>query len=500
MLTPGDLIETPDFPLGNLTVSPSRRLVIRDEQTHLLEPRMMQVLVLLAQNRGQVVSRQRLFDDVWGVPVGEDSLNRAVAGVRKGLELDPEGLMLETIPRSGYCLHVKVEDPGAAPSISRRLVIAGGVGALLIATAGGMVGLSRTAARQREAAELREQGRQRLRESLPIANDRAIEIFERAVDLDQDEAEGWGLLALAYRHRVEYGGADVVTQSMQASERAARRALALDPNEGAALTALATLRPEFGDWLSVERQLLTALERDPDCIPALASLGLIFQSVGRVRDGFEVNDRAAKLDPFNVTTEYRSALKNWILGDVAAADRVLGRALSVWPRHSVFWNTRIVIYAFSGRPRAAREFFDNAPRPTGYSEESGRKWRVALDAIEAKGTPRLASLREELVGVSSSSRLFAVHGVMALSTVGLIDEAFDLAYGYYRGTGPFASTFTRDDGLKLNDMNWRRTMMLFTPGCKDMRADPRFMDLCRDIGLVDYWDKSGTRPDRFLFA
>ena len=44
----------------------------------------MQVLVVLADAAGQVVTRETLFNRCWGgVYVGDDSLNRAVAAVRK---------------------------------------------------------------------------------------------------------------------------------------------------------------------------------------------------------------------------------------------------------------------------------------------------------------------------------------------------------------------------------------------------------------------------------
>ena len=33
-----------------------------------------------------------------------------------------------------------------------------------------------------------------------------------------------------------------------------------------------------------------------------------------------------------------------------------------------------------------------------------------------------------------------------------------------------------------------------------LRDDPRFMDLMKDIGLVGYWNATGTEPDPFLFT
>lgn len=500
MLTPGDLIEQPDFALGSLTISPSRRMVLKADESRLLEPRMMQVLVLLARDPGQVVSRQRLFDEVWGVPVGEDSLNRAVAGVRKALELDSDRLSLETIPRTGYRLDIAIEDDAAGGGIDRRWLIGGSVAAVA-ALGAAVFGLrNHPSASELEAASLREQGQQIIREALATRTDEAVKLLERATGLDPENAHGWGLLAFAYRDRGEGGNPDVVTQSIQRSERAATKALAIDPHEGAALAALALLRPEFGDWLNVERKLLAGLQVAPNSVELLTALGLIYQSVGRARDGFIVNDKAVRIDPMSVTAQFRSALKNWILGDLPKADQVLGRALSVWPSHPIFWNTRLIVYAYSNRPAAALEFVESQTRPASLTQEFIDRWLIIIRALLARTPAEKARTRANLVEVAASTRSFASNGMMAFSSLGMLDEAFDLAYGYYRGTGDFATAFAKREGLPVNDMNWRRTMMLFTPPCAAMRKDPRFMQLAQDIGLADYWEKSGTKPDPFFFV
>ena len=71
-----------------------------------------------ARNPGRIMSRDELFDAVWpDVTVTEDSIAQCVREVRRAIG-DPEGRVLRTIVKRGYCLDVKVERgrPAAAPA------------------------------------------------------------------------------------------------------------------------------------------------------------------------------------------------------------------------------------------------------------------------------------------------------------------------------------------------------------------------------------------------
>jgi len=69
-----------------------------------LEPRVMRVLVYLAEHRGEVVSRQELEDQVWtGMVVGYDALTNTITKLRKAFgDSSAEPRFIETIPKSGY--------------------------------------------------------------------------------------------------------------------------------------------------------------------------------------------------------------------------------------------------------------------------------------------------------------------------------------------------------------------------------------------------------------
>ncbi|MGH6878978.1 MAG: winged helix-turn-helix domain-containing protein [Rhizomicrobium sp.] len=115
---PTALAQESDFAVGNLSVSPSRLEVCAGEKRETIQPRVMQVLTLLARRRGEVVSRDDLIALCWGGrSVSEDAINRSIAGVRR-LADSSGAFSIATVRRVGYRLEQTAQDtPDAAPPI-----------------------------------------------------------------------------------------------------------------------------------------------------------------------------------------------------------------------------------------------------------------------------------------------------------------------------------------------------------------------------------------------
>lgn len=99
------------FRLGEWWVEPSLNRLTRGGNAVRLEPKMMDVLVLLARNAGQVVTKAELEAAVWpGVFISDSVLTRAVAGLRRAFGDDAQApRVIETIAKRGYRLVVDVE-------------------------------------------------------------------------------------------------------------------------------------------------------------------------------------------------------------------------------------------------------------------------------------------------------------------------------------------------------------------------------------------------------
>ncbi len=101
------------FLVGEWLVEPElNRISLGDTATQ-VEPRVMALLVSLAEQPGSVVSRDDLLEKVWNdVVVTEESLTRSVSNLRQLFGDDPrKPLYVETIRKRGYRLVAAVANP-----------------------------------------------------------------------------------------------------------------------------------------------------------------------------------------------------------------------------------------------------------------------------------------------------------------------------------------------------------------------------------------------------
>lgn len=112
---------------GNVVLDLSRGCVRDSSGAEIaLRPKSLDLLLMLARNRGRVLSRDELFDAVWpNVTVTEDSIGQCVREVRRAIG-DPEGRLLRTIIKRGYCLDVEVGSETSTVATARAPAVSTG--------------------------------------------------------------------------------------------------------------------------------------------------------------------------------------------------------------------------------------------------------------------------------------------------------------------------------------------------------------------------------------
>ena len=151
MVTSSNMEPTTPFQVGDWTVDPESGRLQKEGEEVKLEPKVMEVLVFLADHSGKVVSREALEAKAWaGMVVGYDAVASSIIKLRKALGDDSRNPhYIETISKKGYRLIAPVshrtseaEAPAAFDSasaelppkinINRRNIIAAGIAIIII--------------------------------------------------------------------------------------------------------------------------------------------------------------------------------------------------------------------------------------------------------------------------------------------------------------------------------------------------------------------------------
>jgi DNA-binding winged helix-turn-helix (wHTH) protein/TolB-like protein/Tfp pilus assembly protein PilF len=104
--------------IGDWWADPATNELGRAGETQRIEPKVMEVLMVLASRPGAVVSREELLSLVWpGVVVGDEALTQSIIKLRRALGDNPRSpVYVETISKRGYRLVAPVGSVGAAPA------------------------------------------------------------------------------------------------------------------------------------------------------------------------------------------------------------------------------------------------------------------------------------------------------------------------------------------------------------------------------------------------
>jgi Tol biopolymer transport system component/DNA-binding winged helix-turn-helix (wHTH) protein len=105
------------YEFGPFRLDPTQRLLLREGQPIPLPPRVMDVLLVLVESRGQVLSKDELMRRVWPETfVEEGNLGQNIFLIRKVLGSADEGQdYIRTLPKRGYCFVAEVKEVRERP-------------------------------------------------------------------------------------------------------------------------------------------------------------------------------------------------------------------------------------------------------------------------------------------------------------------------------------------------------------------------------------------------
>ena len=98
------------FRIGDFTVDADDNTVSTTGQQRHIEPKAMQVLLVLVSRANKTVDRQELLKSVWGDRVVVDeALTRVISQLRLAFQDNKSRSLIQTVPKKGYRLNAQVE-------------------------------------------------------------------------------------------------------------------------------------------------------------------------------------------------------------------------------------------------------------------------------------------------------------------------------------------------------------------------------------------------------
>ena len=288
----------------------------------------------------------------------------------------------------------------------------------------------------------------------------AIEQMKQAVAIDPDFANGWRALAGAYanaRYVIPERSEEWEAKLEEASSRADKLFLERFPDSNLALTIAAS---QSGDRMEVERLYNKALVVAPKNDDTNNAYGWFLNTVGRPNEGIDYFKRMVRLEPLAAWAYSQLGFTYDLIGNLDAAAMTFKKAKELTSDPTFFY-TGLMVLAMEEKNRALTDK---------YLLLSGDK---VMHTLLDKPEEAVAELRLLLTDPAYKNPTRR--------------EPIAVWASYY-GEYELALQIFRDLPSGFSSSVWR-------PIHKGMRRLPGFKEYVKEIGLVDYWRKSGNWGD-----
>lgn len=384
-----------------------------------LQIRTFEVLQLLLENAGNVVTKEDFFEKIWqGAFVEDNNLTVAVAQIRKVLGESDGNKFIETVPKKGYRFVANVEkivnekhgqnfkkfsaaneivsenlpvklveesNRSVSNSFSRRKILIPAALILLIFSIGTFWQYNRlthepVTTENPEAFQLYLEGRQNLTKSATKDLEKAIENFTAAAVKDSSFVEARSALATAH---VKHGLALYAARGLSASRRSfplakenALETLKLKSNSDEALAALAFVNSRYEyDWQSAETNFKKALEANPKNALAHRWFGEFLHQSGRFDEGFVQQQKALALEPDSAQILGEIAWGNYLARRFDEAEKYSKKSLQIDNDHASTLYNLSEINEQKGNLKEAVELWKEAMM----IESAARRWIANIE-------------------------------------------------------------------------------------------------------------------------
>jgi TolB-like protein len=324
--------------------------------------------------------------------------------------------------------------------------------------------------------------------------DKAIEYFQQALARDPKFARAYAMISLA---QITLGNLDRPAEHIAAAERAARQALALDPNLAIGHIALAAVNSVPGHYLEMEVHRRAAVSLAPNDAFIRAVSAILLPSKGHLKQGLEETGKAYALAPANPMVVAYLALMHAQAGHDLEAARYADAAVDLgYPKDA--WGLPVTYELIALRAKRYADAADIVTKTLDVREpDRARTAEVARLAYAA-----LADPGQRNAAIAAGDRLYPKSGTAAAAGATHTDLGLCVISSYY-----YALMAANDVAYGLNNQcldgwvpgevpaSWPSPITWFIPELRAFRQDSRFQALATRVGWMEYWQQYGPPDD-----
>jgi TolB-like protein/DNA-binding winged helix-turn-helix (wHTH) protein len=323
-----------------------------------------------------------------------------------------------------------------------------------------------------EAYQLYLRGRYSWNQRTPVGTKKSIEFFQQATEKDPKFALAYAGLADAYNFS-NILGVLAPKESSPLAKTAAIEALRLDPQLAEAHTALGLVKSHYDfDFPGAQREFLKAIELNPNYANAhLFYAGGYLTPMARHEEAIAEMKKALELDPLSLPL-------NNMMGNTYLWAGDYEKSLQQFQRTIELDSTFPLVHFF----------FANLLCEMGRYEEAiqeNQKGELLLGESQEQASAAAEEFRKALQA-GGSKGYWQKHLDLTLKEYEQVGTAYFPAIGL---AGAYARVDDKENAFRWLEKSYQEkeggsiTLVRWLPDFKSLRADPRFADLLRRMGL-----------------
>lgn len=306
-----------------------------------------------------------------------------------------------------------------------------------------------------------------------VSDSELVNLFAKVVQRAPRFAPAWGKLAIIDANAADNArnaNGSIPPKALDRARAAIAQTRKLDPHSGKALLAEGIL---VGNLIKALPIFDRAVEAEPQTYQIRTLRSYSLQSVGRNQAAVDDAAEAVELNPLSPSPQARYIAALTYDGRFSQVRSELDKALKTWPNSHELLGAAYSFHYRYGDPKVAEQLMPRVLDSSDADMQPARKIIAArIDPTPAKIETAVAIMRD----AEQDQPQFGNYYLLAAGMFGRTDEVFAL----------------------LSDPRFKpyiESEILFRPDFAHVRADPRFMQVAAELGLVSYWRTSGQWPD-----